>query len=104
MIAGTPWQEISIDNLTRGMARSPDGQLWRMILTENDAAHTLKMTSRGGSGAVTYTWSVPAPNHLILTTSGPAAATMTLTRVPTPATYPVLTRGFHLVSEWGYER
>jgi hypothetical protein len=104
MIAGTPWQEISIDNLTRGMARSPDGQLWRMILTENDAAHTLKMTSRGGSGAVTYTWSVPAPNHLILTTSGPAAATMTLTRVPTPATYSVLTRGFHLVSEWGYER
>jgi hypothetical protein len=98
---GEPWYEISIDNLTRGMARSTDGQLWRMYLTCNDAGHTIRMVSRGGEGAVKYTWQTPDPNHLILQTSG---TTLTFSRIPTPAQYPLLTRGFHLVSEWGYER
>jgi hypothetical protein len=100
-IAGVPWNQISIDNLTRAMARSTDGQLWRMYLTYNEPKHTLGMISRGGSGAVTYQWSVPDPNHLILTTAG---NTLVFDKVPTPAQYPLLTRGFHMVSEWGYER
>jgi len=107
-IAGVPWHEISIDNLTRGMARSTDGQLWRMYLSYDETKHTLGMISRGGSGAVKYQWSMPDPNHLILTTGAKSGASSPLTlyfhRVPTPSEYPLLTRKFHLVSEWGYER
>jgi hypothetical protein len=103
-IGGVPWQEISIDNLTRGMARSPDGQLWRMYLTYDDKKHTLGMVSRGGSGAVKYAWEVPEPDRMILTTSGKAPMTLTFHKVATPASYPLMTRGFHLVNEWGLER
>jgi len=103
-IGGVPWREISIDNLTRGMARSPDGQLWRMYLTYDEKKHTLGMVSRGGSGAVKYAWQVPDQDHMILTTVGKSPMTLTFHRVPTPATYPLLTRGFHMVNEWGLER
>ena len=103
-IGGVPWTEISIDNLTRGMARSSDGQLWRMYLTYDEKNHTLAMVSRGGSGAVKYGWDVPEPDHLVLRTSGAGAQTLSFHKVATPREYPVLTRGFHLVSEWGYER
>jgi hypothetical protein len=101
MIAGMTWHEISIDSLTRGMARTADGQLFRMYLTYNEAKQTVNMTSRGGGGAVKYTWQTPDPQHLVLKTGG---TSYTFDRVPTPAQYPLLTRGFHLVSEWGYER
>lgn len=103
-IGGVPWRDISIDNLTRGMARSTDGQLWRMYLTYDERAHTLGMVSRGGSGAVKYTWQTPDANHMLLTTTGKSSMTLAFHKVPTPAQYPLLTRGFHLVSEWGYER
>ena len=103
-IGGVPWFEISIDNLTRGMARSPDGQLWRMYLTYDEKNHTLGMVSRGGSGAVKYGWQVPDADHMVLNTSGKGAMTMRFHRVATPASYPLLTRGFHMVNEWGLER
>jgi hypothetical protein len=104
MFGGAPWKEISIDSLTRGMARSPDGQLWRMYLNYNEAKHTVGMTSRGGGGAVAYTWQAPDPDRLVLTRQGGEPVGLTFHKVPTPAQYPLLTRGFHLVSEWGYER
>ena len=104
MFGGAQWKEISIDSLTRGMARSPDGQLWRMYLNYNEAKHTVGMTSRGGGGAVAYAWQTPNANTLVLTATGTAAAPLSFHKVPTPARYPLLTRGFHLVSEWGYER
>jgi hypothetical protein len=100
-VGGVGWNEISIDNLTRGMARSVDGQLWRMYLTYDEAKHTLGMVSRGGGGAVKYTWQTPDANHLILQTGG---ATLAFHRVATPAQYPLLTRKFRLINEWGYER
>jgi len=103
-IGGVPWREVSIDNLTRGMARSPDGQLWRMYLSYDDKKHTLGMVSRGGSGAVKYMWQVPDADHMVLTTVGKSPMTLTFHRVPTPKEYPLLTRGFHLVNEWGLER
>jgi hypothetical protein len=31
-------------------------------------------------------------------------ATLTFTRIPLPAQYPLLTRGFHFINEWGVER
>jgi hypothetical protein len=101
MIAGMGWHTISIDSLTRGMARTTDGQLFRMYLTYNEAKHTVGMTSRGGGGAVKYVWQVPDPQHLVLAADGKA---YTFNKVATPKEYPLLTRGFHLVSEWGYER
>jgi len=101
MFGGMQWYSISIDSLTRGMARSTDGQLYRMYLTYDEAKHKLKMTSRGGSGAVNYTWQTPDADHLVLSTGG---ASMEFHRVATPASYPLLTRGFHMISEWGYER
>ena len=103
-VGGVPWFEISIDNLTRGMARSPDGQLWRMYLTYDEKQHTLGMVSRGGSGAVKYAWEVPDEGHMVLSTSGTGAMVMRFHRVATPGTYPLLTRGFHMVNEWGLER
>ena len=103
-IGGVPWTEISIDNLTRGMARSTDGQLWRMYLTYDEAKHTLGMVSRGGSGSVVYHWQTPEPDHLLLVAKGAGAPVLSFHRVATPAEYPLLNRGFHLVSEWGYER
>ncbi len=103
-IGGVPWTEISIDNLTRGMARSTDGQLWRMYLTYDEAKHTLGMVSRGGSGSVVYRWQTPEPNHLLLNAKGAGSPVLSFHRVVTPAQYPLLNRGFHLVSEWGYER
>ncbi len=103
-IGGVPWNEISIDHLTRGMARSTDGQLWRMYLNYDEKKHTLGMISRGGSGAVKYTWATPDPNHLILHVDGKNPQTLTFDRVPTPEHYALLDRGFHMVSEWGYER
>jgi hypothetical protein len=111
-IGGVGWHEISIDSLTRGMARSADGQLWRMYLTYDEKKHTVGMTSRGGGGAVLYDWQVPDAQHMVLVTvppknaKGPQAVPMTVTfhRVETPKEYPLLTRGFHLVNEWGYER
>jgi len=102
--SGVGWNEISIDHLTRGMARSTDGQLWRMYLTYDERKRTLGMVSRGGSGAVKYTWAAPDKDHLVLTATGKSPASFAFHRVPTPASYPLLTRGFHLVSEWGYER
>jgi hypothetical protein len=112
LFGGARWNEISIDNLTRAMARSTDGQLWRVYLKFDADKHTLAMTSRGGSGAVVYTWATPDPDHMVLhldakgagTAAATPAQTVTFARVPTPATYPLLTRGFHMVSEWGYER
>jgi hypothetical protein len=101
MIAGMTWHTISIDSLTRGMAMTADGQLFRMYLNYNEAKHTLGMTSRGGGGAVKYTWQTPDAEHLVLATAG---KTYTFEKVPTPKEYPLLTRGFHLVNEWGYER
>jgi hypothetical protein len=98
---GGPWNEISIDNLTRGMARSTEGQLWRMYLKYDEAKHTIGMTSRGGGGGVVYTWATPTPDELDLTTGG---TTVRFHRVPTPANYPLLSRGFHMINEWGYER
>lgn len=103
-LGGVPWTEISIDNLTRGMARSTDGQLWRMYLSYNEKLHTLGMVSRGGSGAVVYSWQTPESDHLLLRAEAPGSPTLSFHRVPTPAQYPLLSRGFHLVSEWGYER
>jgi hypothetical protein len=103
-VGGVPWYQISIDNLTRGMARSADGQLWRMYLSYDDKAHTLGMISRGGGGAVKYGWQVPDSDHMILTVGGKSPATLTFHRVPTPAQYPLMTRGFNLVNEWPLER
>jgi hypothetical protein len=107
-IGGVPWHEISIDNLTRGMARSTDGMLWRMYLSYDEKKHTLGMVSRGGSGSVKYVWATPDKDHLVLTTvsgvAGMSPKVMTFHRVETPTSYPLLTRGFHWVSEWGYER
>ena len=98
---GAPWREISFDSMTRAMARGDDGMLWRMFLKYDEAGHTLVVTSRVGAGAVTYTWEVPDSSHLILKTPGKI---YTFDKVQTPASYPLLTRGFHFVNEWNYER
>ena len=101
MFGGGHWHSISIDNLSRGMARSTDGMLMRMYLTYDEAQHRLRMTSRGGGAPVTYTWQTPDADHMVLTTAG---VSMAFHRVPTPQNYPLLTRGFHMINEWGYER
>jgi hypothetical protein len=50
---------------------------------------------------------MPDALHLILIPSGKDAAargTLYLTRIPLPASYPLLTRHRHWINEWGLER
>jgi hypothetical protein len=56
---------------------------------------------------IVYNFVQPNPDSYILTPTGKdakTAATLTLSRVPLPAHYPLLERGFHWVNEWGLER
>ncbi|GGH16580.1 hypothetical protein [Silvibacterium dinghuense] len=116
-----PVSDLYIDSAVRAFMRGPDGELWRTHLNIDPKAHTVHIRCYT-NGEVNYAWSEPDPNHLVLTTVPPPAPkadskkkdqkpapaftpeTLTLTRVPVPAHYPLLERGFHWVNQWGLER
>jgi hypothetical protein len=101
-----PATVIYIETPLRGNIRSTNGQLWRTQIKDDEAKHTLEIHPTASKGG-TYNFTLPDPNHLTLTPTGPnqdKTATLTLTRIPLPAQYPLLTRGFHFISEWGVER
>ncbi len=86
--------------------RSADGQLWRTSFSINEGKHTVAIRAYAFQGG-DYTFIQPDATHLVLTPSGKDSADramLYLTRVLLPKSYPLLTRGFHLVNEWGYER
>jgi hypothetical protein len=119
---GLPATDLYVDTVRRAFTRSTDGELWRTNLTIDDKAHTIRIRVYTGKAA-TYVWQMPDPEHLVLTSKAPdppkpdpkaktppkpaepfTAETVTLTRTPIPAHYPLLDRGFHFVNEWGLER
>ncbi len=121
--AGLPATDFYVDTVHRAFTRSTDGALWRTYLQIKPADHTLTVHPNPMGRAVTYTWRMPDPDHLILTSlppkkpkSNPKAKAdgksapaftpdvLTLTRTPIPSHYPLLDRGFHFVNQWGLER
>jgi len=111
---GEPAVDFYVDTVSRAFTRSADGALWRTFLHLDPAAHTMRVVCYTRP-RVTYLWEMPDPDHLTLTSipsekpnpKGEPAFTpsvLTFTRIPVPTRYPLLTRGFHWVSEWAYER
>ena len=103
---GQPLTAIYLEPSGRAMFRAADGVLWRGGAHFDPKQHTVDVFSMPDFSN-TYTLAQPDPTHLILTPTGKQAATeatLRLTRVPLPTSYPLLDRGFHLVNEWGLER
>ena len=109
---GLPATDLYVDSVVRAFTRSSDRELWRTRLNIDPQAHTVQISDYV-SGPVTYAWQMPDHDHMVLTSMPPkdakAAASfkpeaMSFTRIPVPAHYPLLDRGFHLVNEWGLER
>ncbi len=107
---GVPMTALFLEPDGRAMARSQDGRLWRAGADIDIRKHTLDLYSgyfEGTRFQGSYVLRQPDPDHLILTpTSGEAKTygTISLTRVPLPASYPLLERRFHWVNEWALER
>jgi hypothetical protein len=105
---GIPLADIFFEPTGHVMYRSSDGVLWRGGSDTDDKKHTLQLYCVGHDGPPPlYAMSQPDPAHLTLTPTGKEAkndGVLTLVRVPLPAHYPLLDRGFHFVNEWGLER
>jgi hypothetical protein len=101
---GLPMTVLSLEPNGRANLRATDNALWRAVATYDDRAHTLEIQPIGIAQPTLYAISQPDPTHLILTSLRGQPGTLTLTRIPTPTTYPLLQRGFHWINEWGLER
>ena len=118
---GAPATDLYIDSVRHAFTRSVDGELWRTSLNVDPKTHTMTIYPYGLRGITRYSWQLPDPQHLILTSVPPAtpaakgktppkptppftAQIVSFTRNPTPAHYFLLERKFHFVNEWGYER
>jgi hypothetical protein len=101
---GLPMTAMSLEPNGRAMLRASDNALWRAVAKYDGNKHTLQIQPIGLSEPITYTFSQPDTTHLILTPTQPDAGTLTLSKIPTPASYPLLDRGFHWINEWGLER
>jgi hypothetical protein len=117
---GAPASDLYIDTVARAFTRSTDGALWRTHLDVDGKAHTVTVYPYGRD-SVKYAWTMPDPQHLVLTTVPPevpkgkgktppkptapfTAQVVSFTRTPVMAHYPLQERGFHWVNQWGYER
>jgi hypothetical protein len=103
---GAPLSALFLEPSGRTMARSADGVLWRSGVELDAAKHTFQLFLRPND-PILYSMAQPDPTHLVLTPTGKQASSvpsLQLTRIPLPAHYPLLDRGFHLVNEWGLER
>lgn len=107
---GSPLTSLALEPDGRVMARSADGRLWRAGM-QVDAKEKLFTLYSGWFDGVRfqgrYRYAQPDAQHLILEPFKDAThslGTLTLTRMPMPAHYPLLERRFHWISEWAYER
>ena len=103
---GVPMSDLVFEPAGRLNVRAADGTLWGGSTYRN--AHPLEslLLRIAGPGLpdITYTAYQTDASHLVLTPTSGTANQLRLTRVPLPAHYPLLERGFHLVNEWGLER
>jgi hypothetical protein len=106
---GLPMTALYLEPDGKVMARSSDGRLWRAGTTIDPARHTLKLFSyyfQGERFQANYHYTQTDKDHLRLEPLDAKASesTLLLTRVPLPATYPLLQTPFHWVEEWALER
>jgi hypothetical protein len=119
---GRPVTDLYVAPSSRAYTRSTDGELWISIVDLDLKKHTVRISCYFIGPPTNYAWQLSDPNHLILTSVPPdppkpdpkrkldrpaapfSPAVLTLTRIPTPAHYPLLERGFHFINEWRYER
>jgi hypothetical protein len=100
---GEPWTALYIDDRRAGFYRSRDGALWRCGFQYNEPAR--KLGIRAVKFSADYLWELSDPDHLLLSQSTIGREMkITFRRIDTPKEFPLLTRGFHWVNEWGYER
>lgn len=101
-----PFVELDITTNTRSALRDDTGVLSSFPTKIDSAKHTLEFT-RPDKSTITYETGTPDATHLILKPTGTEAksvSTLTLTLVSPPQGYPLITRGFHWVSEFPYQR
>ncbi len=98
--------ELDINSPERAVFRDDHGVSTRFPLKTDDAKHTLQFT-RDNDSTITYNLHLLDPIHLRLTPTGPeehTASALSLTLIMQPNAYPLMTRGFHWVSEYPYQR
>jgi hypothetical protein len=102
---GQPLSALYLDDRRQGFYRPADGALWRCVFSYDPAKHQLRIGAMG-SGLGLFEWAMPDPDHLVLTRQrkNRAPLVLELKRLPAPPSYFLVTRGFHWVNEWGYER
>ena len=101
-----PYTELDITTAERASFRDDTGKSTGYPLKTDTAQHTLTFT-RPDESKIAFTARTPDPAHLILTPTGVeahSASTLSLTLVSPPGGYPLLSRGFHWVSEYPYQR
>lgn len=101
---GYPMTEMSLEPNGRAMLRATDGALYRAVAVYDGEQHTLEIQPIGLKQKTTYAFTQPDATHLVLTPVRGDFGILTLSRIPIPAKYPLLERGFHWVNEWGLER
>jgi hypothetical protein len=119
---GRPVTDLYVAPSSRAYTRSIDGELWLSGVNLDSKKHTVRISCYFIGPPTNYAWQLSDPDHLILTSVPPdpdkpdpkrkldrpaaqfSPAVLTLTRIPTPAHYPLLERGFHFINEWRYER
>ncbi len=119
---GRPVTDLYVAPSSRAYTRSTGGELWLSGVNLDPKKHTVRISCYFIAPPTNYAWQLSDPDHLILTAVPPdppkpgpkpkldkpappfSPAILTLTRIPTPAHYPLLERGFHFINEWRYER
>ena len=105
---GPPMVAMSVEPNGRAMLRGSDGALYRAVTVYSAQAQTLQLQPIGINESVTYAVARPDAEHLVLSPvqSYPSSGfgVLTLSRLATAKSYPLLERGFHWVNEWGLER
>jgi hypothetical protein len=103
---GLPMVDLVLEPSGRTMLRDSSTVLWRGGVQLDAKKKTLRIGSVGAEPVV-YALAQPDATHLVLTPTGDkakSAGVLMLSKVATPAHYPLLERGFHWVNEWGLER
>lgn len=110
--------ELEIDEASRAAFQDEFGKLSYFQTRTDVENHTLQLVrpqkppitafaTITNLPTITYSVATPKPRHLILTPTGSeakSASTLALTLVTPPGGYLLLTRGFHWVTEYSYER
>ncbi len=103
---GNTFAELDIESAERAAFRDDANKLSYFTTKTNPGQHTVEF-ERDDKSKIVFVAVTPDPMHLTLTPTGAEARTasvMSFTRVSPIGGYPLLTRGFHWISEYPYQR